>query len=81
MSDSSHHGSAGAPAQTPQSHPTAAAQSGAAGGPRPSAAELDAREREMAKPRRPAGPPLKGPAGAAPAAQSPPPDPSTATDP
>jgi len=79
MSDRSHHATAGSPSQPSQAH-AAAAQSPGTG--RPSAAEIDAREQQKARPRRQAGPPLtSGPGAPAAAGSSPPPDPSTATDP
>jgi len=84
MSDTSHHANAGS-ATRPSTGQTAAATAPAGavtpGAGRPSAAELDARDRDKARPRRPAGPPLTHPSGPAPGAAGPPPDPSTATDP
>jgi len=78
MSDTSNQGNAGAPVR----HDTASAAARPAGGTRPSAAELDERERQKAQPRRPGGPPLAGGPGAAAAAATPHrPDPSSATDP
>jgi|tagenome__1003787_1003787.scaffolds.fasta_scaffold20920444_4 hypothetical protein len=79
MSDTSHHANAGTPSQPSQPHAAAAQPLGAG---RPSAAELDAREQQKARPRRPAGPPLtSGAGGPAAAAPAPAPAPSTATDP
>ena len=84
MSDTSHNANAGVPTRLPADPPADAAPPPGATTPgihRPSAAELDARDRDKARPRRAAGPPLVPTPGIAPGAAAPPPDPATATDP
>jgi hypothetical protein len=79
MPDTTNNANAGAPVRLPAAAQPAAAQP--AGGGRPSAAELDAREREKAQPRRPAGPPLTSSTAGAAAAPAPPHNPPPPTDP